>query len=93
MSKVVLEGYIVVPDNDLAAVTAELPTHIQHSRKEDGCLQFEVTQQPEAQNIFNVYEEFVDRHAFEAHQLRVSTSAWGNIAANVERHYSVTEIE
>lgn len=44
MSKVVLEGYIVVPDNDVSAVTAELPTHIELARKESDCLRFEVTQ-------------------------------------------------
>lgn len=46
MSRVILEGYIVVPENDLAAVSAELATHIELTRKEEGCLQFDVAQTP-----------------------------------------------
>lgn len=68
MTKIILEGHIVVSDSDLVAVMAELPTHIQLTRQEDGCLRFDVTQNPGAQNMFFVYEEFIDRVAFEAHQ-------------------------
>lgn len=91
MLKLVLEGHIVVLPEDLAAVVAELPTHIKLTRLEEGCLRFDVTQDPENQSVFWVYEEFVDRTAFEAHQQRVSTSVWGRIAANAERHYEITE--
>jgi len=91
MPKVILEGYIVVPANDLALVMAQLPTHIELTRREEGCLCFDVTQSPQEQNTFAVYEEFVDRVAFDAHQRRVQASDWGRATTNVERHYKVTE--
>lgn len=93
MSKLVLEGHIVVPGKHLKAVMAELPTHIKLTRREEGCLRFEVTQDPENQLIFSVYEEFVDRAAFEAHQQRVRIADWGKIAVNAERHYKITELD
>lgn len=43
MSKVVLEGHILVPDADLAPVIAARETHIMHTRQEKGCLVFNVT--------------------------------------------------
>lgn len=39
MSKVVLQGTIIVPEQDLAAVVAALPLHAQLTRSEPGCLQ------------------------------------------------------
>ncbi|MDY6943235.1 MAG: putative quinol monooxygenase [Pseudomonadota bacterium] len=91
MSKVTLQGYIVVSDDDLAAVQAELLKHIELTRKEEGCLVFRVTQDKENKNTFTVYEEFVNREAFESHQQRVKRSQWGEITANVERHYQISE--
>jgi len=44
MSKVILEGHIIVPDADLNAVKEELDNHIKLTREEDGCLIFNVTQ-------------------------------------------------
>lgn len=93
MSKIILEGYIVVPDDDLEAVSAELSTHTALTLEEEGCLLFQVTQKPGATNVFNVYEEFVDRTAFELHQQRVRQSEWGAITTNVERHYTVRELD
>ncbi len=91
MPKTILSGHIVVPDDNLSDVLAELPTHVELTRREKGCLRFEVVQDSENQNIFSVYEEFTDRFAFEAHQLRVRTSSWGKITVNVARHYKITE--
>lgn len=91
MSKITLQGYIVISDDDLARVKAEIPRHIELTKKEEGCLVFRVSQDQESKNTFNVYEEFVDRGAFEAHQQRVKSSRWGKIAANVERHYQISE--
>jgi len=91
MPSIILEGHIVVPGSDLASVTAALPAHIQLTRQEAGCLCFEVTPDPNAENIFSVYEEFIDRAAFEKHQSRLRLSEWGRVAANVKRHYQVRE--
>ena len=93
MPKIILEGHIVVPGSDLAAVTAALPTHTQLTRQEAGCLRFDVIQDPETESIFLVYEEFIDRAAFEKHQRRLRSSEWGRAAANVQRHYQVREVD
>ena len=92
MSKVILTGYIIVPDSDLHAVKEELTTHIRLTTQEDGCIVFEVTQDESNLNKFNVYEEFVDRDSFSAHQKRVRESNWGAITENVERHYQITDV-
>ncbi|MBE8733757.1 putative quinol monooxygenase [Aeromonas veronii] len=92
MGVVILNGFIIVPSNDLALVKDELDNHIQLTRSETGCLIFKVTQDPLNPCRFDVYEEFVDEAAFQAHQARVKSSRWGKITVNVERHYTVTGI-
>ena len=91
MGKVILEGYILVRNNDLNAVTAALAGHIKLTRQEQGCLLFEVTQDNDNKNCFNVYEVFSNQTAFEFHQARVRHSVWGTITKDVERHYQVSE--
>ncbi|MFQ1634082.1 putative quinol monooxygenase [Aeromonas veronii] len=88
----ILKGFIIVPPNDLAAVKDELDNHICLTHAETGCLTFKVTQDPLNPCRFDVYEEFVDEAAFQAHQARVKSSRWGEITVNVERHYTVTGI-
>lgn len=77
MSVVILNGFIIVPHNDLTAVKDELDNHIQLTRSETGCLIFKVNQDPLNLCQFDVYEEFVDQAAFQAHQARVKSSHWG----------------
>ena len=89
-SKTTLQGFIVVPDSDLEAVIAALPNHIHLTRKEPGCLVFNVTQDPSHPTRFDVYEEFVDQEAFETHQARVRDSDWGRVTVGVERHYTIS---
>lgn len=91
-SKVILEGYIIVSDGDLPRVLQELPNHIRLTKEEEGCLSFSVLQRPDEPNAFDVFEEFADRTAFETHQRRSRRSVWGEITANVERHYEVKGI-
>jgi len=92
MGKVILQGFIIVPLSELAIVKRELDAHIHLTRAETGCLIFKVTQDPLNPCRFDVYEEFVDEAAFQAHQARVKSSRWGKITVNVERHYTVTGI-
>lgn len=91
MPKVVIKGFIIVQNMDLETVKQELPLHCELTRKEPGCLVFEVTPNNNNQNRFDVYEEFSSKAAFEAHQARVKSSRWGQITANVERHYQTVE--
>lgn len=89
MSNVVLQGFIVVPDADLDAVTNALPRHCELTRQEPGCLVFKVTPDKTDPNRFDVYEVFASKAAFEAHQARIQQSDWGQVTAAVERHYQI----
>ena len=91
MGVITLQGYIVVPDTDLASVQDGLLEHIELTQREHGCLHFTVSQDTENKNRFNVHEKFVNHAAFEAHQTRAKNSRWGHIAANVERYYQISE--
>lgn len=84
-----LKGFIIVPEADLAGVLNELPNHIALTKKESGCLVFNVTQDGGNQYRFDVYEEFESKASFEKHQERVRASKWGEITINVERSYQV----
>lgn len=90
MSKVVLEGDIEVLPDELDRIFAELPVHIELTRKEEGCLVFTVTQYENNELRFKVYEEFINKRAFELHQERVKTSTWGLVTKNVKRFYTIT---
>ena len=87
---IALQGYIEVPQNRLAGIRAALPEHISLTRQEPGCLIFNVTENPEISGRFDVYEEFSDRQAFEAHQKRGAKSEWAEITAGIPRHYQIT---
>ena len=92
MGKVILKGFIVIPDNDLERVTEALPEHIEKTRSERGCLIFNVASDQKNKNRLNVYEEFESREAFDLHQKRVKESNWGQITANAKRCYQIDEI-
>ena len=91
MAKVILEGHIIVPAGELEQVLRELPNHIALTRLEAGCLVFTVEQTQDNALRFNVYEEFIDRAAFELHQQRAASSKWGAVTQKVERHYQVND--
>lgn len=90
LAKVVLQGFIVVPDSDLEVVKRELVTHKHLTLKEAGSLTFTVTPDEINSNKFSVYEEFINQTAFDYHQARVRSSKWGAVTKNVERHYQVS---
>lgn len=79
MSKVVLQGYILVPDNELDIINQKLTNHTQLTLEEPGCITFKVIQNKSDACRFDVYEEFIDRAAFEHHQQRVAGSKWGKV--------------
>lgn len=90
MSKVILQGHIIVPDDDLEVVQEELKIHRELTLKEPGCLAFEVFQDTKNQNKFNVYEEFTDQRAFDSHQKRTKNSKWEKVTRNVQRQYQIS---
>ena len=91
MGRMTLEGLIRVPPERLDAVLAELGTHIRSTREEEGCIVFRVDQRSDESSVFDVYEEFVDRAAFEAHQARVKESSWGACTKDLVREYTITD--
>ena len=90
LAKVILKGFIVVPDSDLEVVKRELVIHKSLTLKEEGCLTFTVTPDELNRNKFCVYEEFINQTAFDNHQARVKSSKWGEVTNNVERHYQIS---
>jgi len=93
MDKVTLKGHIIVPDDKLSTVQVALKAHIALTREERGCIVFNVTQDSDDKNKFNVYEEFVDRESFAAHQARVSSSSWGELSKGLVRSYKIVGME
>ncbi|CAM4297001.1 putative quinol monooxygenase [Pseudoalteromonas byunsanensis] len=89
MNKIILRGYILVPQPELCQVKQALDEHIELTRSESGCIVFEVTQHSDDPLRFDVYEEFVDAEAFKQHQNRVIASDWGAKTQNVARHYHI----
>ncbi|GGG60145.1 antibiotic biosynthesis monooxygenase [Pseudohongiella nitratireducens] len=92
MSRLILKGFILVTESDLMAVKNELNQHIRLTLEEPGCLVFAVNQNADNPLRFDVYEEFIDRASFDAHQQRVKSSHWGKLTNNVERHYEIQEV-
>ncbi|WP_323013852.1 putative quinol monooxygenase [Devosia sp.] len=89
MGKVYLEGYLEVPQGRIKAVSAALPLHIALTRREPGCLAFEVTRSPDEPTHFLVSEIFASEEAFAAHQQRAGTSDWARVTAGMARHYTI----
>jgi quinol monooxygenase YgiN len=89
LAKVILQGFIVVPDSDIEVVKSELVIHKMLTLKEAGCLTFIVTPDEVNPYKFSVYEEFVNQAAFDNHQARVKSSKWGEVTKNGERHYQI----
>ncbi|MCP5073336.1 MAG: antibiotic biosynthesis monooxygenase [Rhodobacteraceae bacterium] len=89
--KTILSGYVLVPPERLAAVCAALPRHIELTRQEPGCLFFDVTENPDQPGRLDVYEEFADRAAFDAHQFRAAQSDWAAVSKGLPRHYKIFE--
>ena len=84
-----LSGTITVPPNDLERVLAALADHILLTRAEPGCRSFSVEEKENG--AFLVSEEFIDRAAFEAHQVRLRETPWAAASVNAVRNYKTWE--
>ncbi len=67
-------------------VRALLPDHIRLSRREPGCLSFDVTATDDPL-VWRLHETFTDRAALEAHQARTRASAWFRATAHLARDF------
>ena len=68
-------------------VRRHLSQHMELTRAEPGCLRFDVESSSDPL-VWTVFEEFVDRAAFDVHQARVRSSEWGRETAGIERDYA-----
>ncbi len=91
MSKVIIKGYVLIPEQDLQQVIEALPQHKELSLQETGCLVFDVEQDKNQPNRINVYEEYTDKEAFEFHRNRMKESEWGKVTVNIERHIQIID--
>ena len=90
--KIILKGYIDVPQTELEATKKELILHTKLSRAEPGCIVFSVEQNKQEPTKFDVYEEFATPADFEIHQQRVKSSSWGKFSQNFKRSYQMTRV-
>jgi len=91
--KIQLTGYIDVPADRLAEVSAALPEHIRLTRAETGCISFNVTPSPDVAGQYDVSEVFSDSAAFEAHQIRTRASHWAGVTKGIPRQYRIAEVK
>ncbi len=87
--RLILDGYIIVPEDLIDIVRLELPKHILLTLNEDGCLLFNVSEDDIVDNRFNVYEAFESEESFRLHQVRAKNSDWGSITTDVESIYEI----
>jgi quinol monooxygenase YgiN len=90
MPEVTLTGFIEIPAAERPAVLPLLAEHVRLTRAEPGCLAFSVVQR-DGGDRFEVAERFRDRAAFDAHQRRAQSSAWGAATRHLHRDYRVEE--
>ncbi|MGB7285374.1 MAG: antibiotic biosynthesis monooxygenase [Salaquimonas sp.] len=90
---VLLIGYIDVPADRLAEVKEALRLHIDLTRKETGCIFFNVDPSDEIEGRFKVSEAFVDQAAFDAHQARARISPWAIASEGIPRDYKISVVE
>jgi quinol monooxygenase YgiN len=93
MPRIRLTGRLEMTPERRDAVLAALPAHIALTRREPGCLEFEVTEDLEDPMRLKVLELFGSREAFDAHQQRAASSAWADVSRGLKRVYDIQEIE
>lgn len=91
--RVTLNGHLDVPADRWDAVREALPEHIALTRKEPGCIMFDVAPCREVEMRLLVEEIFESQSAFDAHQTRTKASPWAEITAGIPREYSIQHEE
>lgn len=80
---------ICATDEDCDIVRKHLPTHIEKSRAEPGCLRFDVTQDSTDPLVWHVSEAFTSQEAFDAHQARTRSSDWWTATQSIPRKFRI----
>ena len=90
---VCLAGHLRVPYSEKARIETALKKHIGLTRKEAGCLRFDVWKDEHDQEKFHVVEAFRSKKDFAVHQNRSGQSEWGRASRHLERSYTVVGYE
>ncbi len=85
---IVLYGTIRIPLIQQNEALPALEAHIWATKRESGNLAFQVEPDPNDQELFHVYEEFVDEASFQEHQRLASKRVWGMVSKNFERDFN-----
>lgn len=75
---------------EVELVRQYLPEHKKLTKKETGCVSFEVTQTTNPL-IWKVEELFTNQATFDAHQKRTRASVWGKETSEIAREYEISE--
>lgn len=87
--QVTLSGRLICVNREQSdIVERHLPVHIELTRAEPGCIDFEVVRTDDPL-VWLVDERFADQAAFDTHQRRVADSVWGRATAGIERAYTI----
>lgn len=84
-------GFVIVPAAQLELLKIAMKEHIQLTLAEPGCLEFSLTADDNDPCRFSLYEEFVDKAAFDYHLERTRESRWHKASKNIERHFNIIE--
>jgi len=77
---VCLAGHIDAAPKRRAIIKEALPRHIKLSRREPGCLRFDITQDEPFTGRYHLVEVYKNKAAFEAHKKRSAASDWAEAA-------------
>ncbi len=91
-ARVKLVGYLDVPADRWDEILIALETHIEMTRAEPGCIEFNVSPCSDVQHRLLVAEFFNDQSSFDAHQKRASSSDWAVVSAGLDRHYEISKV-
>lgn len=87
---VTLKGTIRIPFGEQARALPALGHHIRATRREVGCLHFEITQDRVDAELFHVDEAFLDYAGFARHQRLGRRRHWGRLSQGFHRDFQIT---
>ncbi|WP_376873020.1 GNAT family N-acetyltransferase [Albirhodobacter sp. R86504] len=92
MPLVTVEGRLICKNEaERASILAHLPAHMRATVGEEGCLYFDVLQDPVDTMLWHVSEAFIDRAAYRHHQTRTAASPWAQATSGVRRDYKIAD--
>lgn len=81
----VLVVHAEVQEIYLTAFLSEIKSNAENSRKEAGCLRFDILQDRENKFKFMLYEVYVDAEALDAHRKTAHFARWRDVAVPMLR--------